>query len=72
MLAWWPIDQWQMQIVIVILIIIIQLGTRISSRVITGVVVKLEYARRERGQDAETLFLSRQISMVHMQSQRET
>ena len=72
MLAWWSIDQWRMQIIIVVFIIIIWLGTHISSRVVAGVVVKLKYAHTERGQDAETLFLSRQISMVYMQSQQET
>jgi len=58
-LAWWPIDQRRMQIIIVVLIIIVQLGTHISSRVVAGVIVKLEDAQRERVQDAETLFLSR-------------
>jgi len=48
MLAWWSIDQWQMQIVVIVLIIIIQLGAHVSSRVVAGVVVKLEYAQRER------------------------
>ena len=42
------------------------------SGVITGVVVKLEDAQRERVQDAETHFLDRWISTEHMQSQWET
>jgi len=42
MLAWWSIDQWQMQIVIVVFIIIVWLGTHVSSRVVAGVVVELK------------------------------
>ena len=42
------------------------------SGVVAVVIVKLEDAQRERVQDTETLFLSRQISMEHMRSQQET
>jgi len=48
MLAWWSIDQWCMQVVIVLILIIVWLGTCILSRVVTGVIVKLKYAQRER------------------------
>jgi len=58
-----------MQIVVVVVTITIQVGTRVSSRVVAGVVVKLEDAQRERVQDAETYFLSRQISTEHMRPQ---
>ena len=47
-LAWWSIDQQQMQVVVVVVLIIVWLGTRVSSRVVAGVVVKLKYAQRER------------------------
>jgi len=41
------------------------------SGVIAVVVVKFEDAQRERVQDAETLFLSRQISTEHEASARD-
>jgi len=46
-----------------------RVGTCVSSGVIARVIVKLEDAQRERAQDTETLFLSRQISTEHMRPQ---
>ena len=64
-----PFNQWHMEIivvVIVVIVVIVRVGTCVLSGVITGVIVKLEDAQWERAQDAETLFLSRQISTEHM------
>jgi len=58
-----------MQIVVVVVVVTVRVGACVSSGVVAGVVVKLEDAQRERVQDAETYFLSRQISTEHMQPQ---
>jgi len=63
-----PFDQC-MQIIVVVVAVTVQVGTHVSSGVVAGVVVKLEDAQRERVQDTETYFLSRQISTEHMQPQ---
>jgi len=55
----------------IIVVVIARLGACVLSRVITAVIVKFKDAQKERVQDAETLFLSRRLSMEHEASARD-